>query len=335
MAEAFRSLGPDSWGPVTERRPLCRDADAQGPRLGVGLIAVGLLLAVCALLLASPSTSTSTTAFHAPPPLTVAARPSAAHTAYASPARPQRAQVRQYAEADSAVVANPREAGFALALDDGTRKAHSMAENSAFVTGFFKGIANKDAFARLVASLYFVYVAMEEAFDAAEDPLVKSLDYPELRRVPSLEEDMAYYWGPNWRTAATPSPATVKYVARIKEVAATAPRLLVAHQYTRYLGDLFGGQMMSGMAVRSLKLDENKGVAFYKFKQIRKPKDFITEWYQKLNALGVPEAEQAEVVDEANLVFRYNIEIFEELEGNAASSVFRLAWSSFLDLFKR
>jgi heme oxygenase len=37
-----------------------------------------------------------------------------------------------------------------------------------------------------------------------------------------------------------PSPASQTYVARVQEVALTQPYLLVAHQYTRYLGDLFG-----------------------------------------------------------------------------------------------
>ena len=32
-----------------------------------------------------------------------------------------------------------REDGLALLLDDGTRKSHSLAENTAFVNGFFKG----------------------------------------------------------------------------------------------------------------------------------------------------------------------------------------------------
>ena len=58
-----------------------------------------------------------------------------------------------------------RSEGLALALDDGTRKSHSVAENTAFVTGFFKGISTRPAFAQLVASLYFVYEAMESAFD--------------------------------------------------------------------------------------------------------------------------------------------------------------------------
>ena len=82
---------------------------------------------------------------------------------------------------------DPRKAGLALQLDDGTRKSHSVAENSAFVTGFFRGIAEKQTFAQLVADLYFVYEAMEDSFEKSEDANVRTLDYPELRRVASLE----------------------------------------------------------------------------------------------------------------------------------------------------
>jgi heme oxygenase len=35
-----------------------------------------------------------------------------------------------------------------------------------------QGIATKQSFARLVAGLYFVYEAMEDAFDASTDPCV-------------------------------------------------------------------------------------------------------------------------------------------------------------------
>jgi len=218
-----------------------------------------------------------------------------------------------------------RKSGLALMLDDGTRKSHSVAENTAFVTGFFKGIAERDSFARLVAGLYFVYEAMEEAFDNSTNESVKALDYKELRRLKSLEEDMAYYFGENWRETVKPSPATQKYVAQIKRIAEEDPELLIAHQYTRYLGDLFGGQMMGGMATRSLKLDEGKGVAFYTFDDIPDAKDFIEEWYSKLNSLDLPQETKEAIVDEGNSVFARNIELFSELEGNAFQSVFALA----------
>ena len=73
-----------------------------------------------------------------------------------------------------------RSTGLALALDDGTRKSHSVAENTAFVTGFFRGIATKQAFGQLVASLYFVYDAMESAFTECDDESGAAAELREL-----------------------------------------------------------------------------------------------------------------------------------------------------------
>ena len=218
-----------------------------------------------------------------------------------------------------------RATGLALALDDGTRKSHSVAENTAFVTGFFRGIATKAAFSQLVSSLYFVYEAMEDAFETTTDESVRALDYPELRRRAALEEDMAYYFGEDWRTTVTPSVATQKYAARVREVAAEQPYLLVAHMYTRYLGDLFGGQMMGGMARRSLKLEPGAGTKFYEFDDIPSTKPFIEQWYRELNKLDLDEAARQAIVDEGNLVFALNIEVFEELEGNPVRALWALA----------
>jgi len=214
-------------------------------------------------------------------------------------------------------------------LDDGTRKSHSMAENTQFVTGFFKGLGDRASFSQLVTSLYFVYKAMEEAFDASTDPDVRSLDFPELRRLQAIEEDLAFFYGPDWRSQIEPSAGTRKYCDRVAQVAAESPRLLIAHQYTRYLGDLFGGQMMGGMAVNSLGLEDGLGTSFYRFREIADTKVFITEWYAELNKLELTSAEKEAIVDEANLVFRLNIDIFEELEGSPIAAAWQL-FSSFV-----
>merc|ERR1711865_242934 len=124
-----------------------------------------------------------------------------------------------------------------------------------------------------------------------------------------------------------PSTATKKYVARVQQVVAEEPSLLIAHQYTRYLGDLFGGQMMGGMATRSLGLEGGKGVEFYTFEDIPDVKDFIEDWYSSLNSRSLSQEEKEAIVNEGNLVFALNIELFDELDGNAAMSVFRVAWS--------
>jgi len=203
-----------------------------------------------------------------------------------------------------------------------------MAENTAFVSGFFKGIATQSAFANLVTSLYLVYQAMENEFENASDASVKALDCTELRRVNSLEKDMEFFYGPEWSSIIAPSAATKKYVDRIQEIGKSEPELLIAHQYTRYLGDLFGGQMMGGMASKSLGLEPGQGTSFYQFDDIADTKAFIDEWYTKLNKLGLTNKQKEAIVDEANLVFALNIEILEELEGSPFQAMLMLTINS-------
>ena len=253
---------------------------------------------------------------------TADAEPAAISTT-AEPA--QQIRVSQTMEIKPVAETSARATGLALALDDGTRKSHSVAENTAFVTGFFRGIATKTAFSQLVCSLYFVYEAMEKSFDETKDAGVKALDYNSLRRMPALEEDMAYYFGTEWRSTVRPSTATQEYASRVRKIAGTQPHLLIAHMYTRYLGDLFGGQMMGGMARRSLSLDDGRGTAFYQFDEIPAAKPFIEKWYTQLNALELSDKQKQEIVDEANLVFALNIKLFDELDGNPAKALWALA----------
>lgn len=224
---------------------------------------------------------------------------------------------------------NPRLEGLSFMLDDGTRKSHSVAENTAFVTGFFKGLSTKESYRSLLTSLWFVYGAMERAFDECQLEEVQRLDDKELRRIEGLRADMDYFHGTNGYENISRSFFTRKYVERIEKVAKEKPYLLIAHQYTRYLGDLFGGQMMSGMATRSLNLPEGKGVEFYRFEGIKNTKDYINDWYSRLNSLDLSSDQKKEIVDEANLVFELNIGIFQELEGSALAAMWSVAWVTF------
>ena len=46
----------------------------------------------------------------------------------------------------------------------------------------------------------------------------------------------------------SPSPRLLDYVNRINQISEEKPELLVAHAYTRYLGDLSGGQILKKIA---------------------------------------------------------------------------------------
>jgi len=71
------------------------------------------------------------------------------------------------------------------------------------------------------------------------------------------------------------SDATKAYVKRIHEVGKKDPALLIAHHYTRYLGDLTGGQILGKMAIKAMDLPSTgEGVQFYVFKNIPDAKKF-------------------------------------------------------------
>lgn len=209
----------------------------------------------------------------------------------------------------------------ATKLREGTKKAHTMAENVGFVKCFLKGVVEKTSYRKLVANLYFVYSAIEEEMDRLQNhPIVSKFYFPQLNRKESLEQDLYYYYGPNWREEVAPSAAAQAYVQRIHEIAASEPELLAAHSYTRYLGDLSGGQILKGIAQRAMNL-ESEGTAFYEFADISDEKAFKNTYRQAMNELPVDEATADRIVDEANAAFGMNMKLFNELEGNLIKAI--------------
>ena len=62
--------------------------------------------------------------------------------------------------------------------------------------------------------------------------------------------------------------------------------------------------MMAPMVRTSLSLPP-EATHFYVFEEVPNPKAFIDTWYTQLNTLELSEAEQQEMVDEANRAFRW------------------------------
>ena len=209
----------------------------------------------------------------------------------------------------------------ATQLREGTKKSHTMAENVGFVKCFLKGVVEKASYRKLVTNLYFVYSAIEEEMEKLKDhPIVSKIYYPQLNRKASLEQDLYFYYGSNWRNEIALSQAGQAYVDRIHEIAATEPELLVAHSYTRYLGDLSGGQILKKIAERAMNLTEG-GTAFYEFPEISDEKAFKNEYRQAMDELPIDQATADRIVAEANDAFGMNMKLFNELEGNLIKAI--------------
>ena len=214
---------------------------------------------------------------------------------------------------------------FAAQIKQGTKESHSAAENTKFVASFLRGVLDPEEYRKLIANFYFVYSAMEEEVEALKDhPVVGKINLPELPRKESLKEDLSYYYGPSWETEIKQSEACVKYVNRIREIAKDDPKLLVGHHYTRYLGDLSGGQILRGIAENSLKPEKGKGLSFYDFSEISDSKNYKKVYRQLLDGLDVGQDDVDNIIREANYAFKLNMYMFEELEGSASKSFVKL-----------
>nr|BDA98278.1 heme oxygenase [Rhodomonas sp. NIES-1006] len=203
----------------------------------------------------------------------------------------------------------------ATQLREGTSKSHSMAENVSFVKSFLGGVIDKESYKTMVANLYFVYVAIEDAMDKnKEHECIEPIYYQELNRRTSLEDDLTFYYGDDWKDKVSPSPATQAYVDRINTISENKPELLVAHAYTRYLGDLSGGQILKNIAQRAMNLKDNKGLSFYEFDQVKDEQEFKQQYKKALDNLPIPEEETGKIIAEANVSFNLNMKMFQELE---------------------
>ena len=217
----------------------------------------------------------------------------------------------------------------ATKLREGTKKSHTMAENVGFIKCFLRGTVEKNSYRKLAANLYFVYSAIEEEMDRHRNhPVLSQVYYAELNRKDSLAKDLEFYFGTDWQNQVAPSEAAQAYVARIHEIGDTAPELLVAHCYTRYLGDLSGGQILKNIAQKGMGLEDGHGTAFYEFDQINDEKAFKNTYRQAMDGLPIDDAMADRIVDEANDAFGMNMKMFKELEGNLILAIGQMLFNS-------
>ena len=216
----------------------------------------------------------------------------------------------------------------AMKLRVGTQQAHTDSENLGFMKCFVKGVVDRDCFIQLLRNFYFVYSELETAIEKhKQHPIINLIYFPELNRQSSLEQDMLFYYGNQWQKRITPSPAAQAYIARIQQISTHEPALLLAHSYTRYLGDLSGGQMLQKIAQSALKLSGYEGTSFYNFQQIPDKQAFKEKYRQALDKLSIDDKTTDKIVAEANHAFKLNMQILKELESILTQALGRATYN--------
>ena len=219
---------------------------------------------------------------------------------------------------------------FSKRLRAETAQSHRITESTSFVKGILRGAVDLESYRNMQTGLYIVYSAMERELDRHNlHPLVENVHFSSLARSRALEQDLDALWGGKWKDRLTMTPARQQYLDRIRWVGENDPGLLVAHSYTRYMGDLSGGQVVEKIVRRSLKAEGEDGFRFFHFNDISDAKAFKNVYRRCLDGLPISRDQGDGIIAESNRVFKLNQQIFEELDGSWIRALIKLAPTRF------
>lgn len=198
---------------------------------------------------------------------------------------------------------------FSQELRLATREGHDRAQESAYIVALLAGDLSQAGYAALAVQHYFIYDALESsATEMRGHPVAGPFVIDELRRIPGLVDDLEALLGADWRSRVRPAAATQAYVDRIAEVSTGSPGF-VAHQYTRYLGDIAGGQVIRNR----LRAQHGIQARFYDFDELGPAPVFRDKYRALLDSAPWSAAERADLIAEAKVAFELNTAVFEEL----------------------
>uniref|UniRef100_A0AAY5JZ52 heme oxygenase (biliverdin-producing) n=1 Tax=Esox lucius TaxID=8010 RepID=A0AAY5JZ52_ESOLU len=197
-----------------------------------------------------------------------------------------------------------------------TKDCHVRAENTELMLAYQRGDITMEQYKLLLCSLHEIYQALEEALDSnSNHSCVAPIYFPlELARLESLEKDLEHFYGHNWREKIVVPAATKRYVHRLRQIGKDNPEYLVAHAYTRYLGDLSGGTVLGRITQKSLGLKSGEGLLFFSFPGVSSPNRFKQLYRSRMNSIELNHEDRKGVLDEAVRAFELNIQVFDDLQ---------------------
>ena len=198
-------------------------------------------------------------------------------------------------------------------LKTASRPQHESAESSTFITALMRGALDLEAYKKYLINLAWLYEALEakvaqgEAFSSSE-PLWDS----GLNRLDSITRDLEALGVADWRLETKPSNAMASYIAHLDELQGKSDLRLIAHHYTRYLGDLSGGQAIAALVARHYGATAEQ-LSFYRFAEIDDLVRYKEAYRANLDSLSLDDVQIQVLVDEVKKAFEFNQRVFEDL----------------------
>ena len=194
-----------------------------------------------------------------------------------------------------------------------TGALHSAAEKSGILKRIVDGNASVDSYVEYLFNLSEMYKAIEEAIENNKDnEIVKEFSTPELYRHKLIEKDLEYFIKDNSQKYELLA-STVAFVERMQEISNTNPELVIAHAYTRFIADLFGGRTFVSLLGVNYKVPA-EGLNYYNCDAIQNIRAYVMGYATKINNINLSEELEEKLIVEVSNSYIYNMAISQELE---------------------
>jgi heme oxygenase (biliverdin-producing, ferredoxin) len=198
--------------------------------------------------------------------------------------------------------------GLASLLRERTAALHRQAQRCGVMRDIMRRQATPGGYKLLLRNLWPAYSELERGLDRLQErPGVGRFARPVLYRAPAIAKDLAALAGADWQARIPLLEAGRAYAAAVAEAAAGDGERLIAHAYTRYLGDLNGGQLIGAILSKAACIGPGRN-AYFLFEAGEEPLERLrAEFKADLDRAGEEIISPAAVLEEAGRAFECNI----------------------------
>lgn len=196
---------------------------------------------------------------------------------------------------------------FSARLKSSTAAIHDEVEHTTFMVDLMEGRLDARAYALLLRQYDVIYPVLEaRSRDFAGDPVFAPFHDALLFRSDRISADLAALEG----TELPVMPSANAYASHLESL--DSPEQVIAHHYTRYLGDLSGGQAIGTLMRRHYALPATS-LTMWDFTGIGKTKPYKDAYRRRLDEVAAAGGDEQIVIDETMEAFRLNGELLVDL----------------------
>lgn len=196
-------------------------------------------------------------------------------------------------------------------MKEETLEAHDESKDSGFAVTIMSGEWSPLAFVEWQRALYPVYNTLETVLKKnRKDPILSIFDHRKLDRSERILHDLSTY---NVDPVLDPSPlpCVQDYVACVADTDGSTPRVLAYH-YTRYMGDMIGGQVIARSMKEKYGMSEDS-LTCYDFSELGDLHHYRKNYKILIELLPWSDEEREQFVDEIKTAYKINAVLFEQL----------------------